>query len=242
MATGSAPGVRYEEGYAVVDPAGAANDFGDLAAALEALRDEPAMGVAVLDLQGALPATYVESEAALLGRCVLPLVAAWGGSVTPAALAAGLWCDVRAMASDTAFVELDGLHAPTVERMVEAVAPGRDPELARVDIRSIVQALTDAGAANTGAVQVLLDSGLVTEMSAPGEGLHAAEGVARMIASRGPLATQLAKEAVWRGLRMPFEQALRFETDLTLLLQTTKDRAEGVRAFVEKRPPRFRGE
>lgn len=242
MATNSAKGVRYEEGYAVVDPAGAANDFGDLATALEALRDDPGIGLAVLDLRGSLPETYVESEAAVLGRCVLPLVAAWGGSVTPAALAAGLWCDVRAMASDTRFAALEGLHAPTVERMVEVVAPGRDPELATVDIRSIVGALAEMDSPNSGAGALLLDAGLVTEIGAPGEGLHAAEGVARMIASRGPLATQLAKEAVWRGLRMPFEQALRFETDLTLLLQTTKDRAEGVRAFVEKRPPRFRGE
>ena len=38
------------------------------------------------------------------------------------------------------------------------------------------------------------------------------------------------------------EQALRFETDLTLLLQTTNDRAEGVRAFLEKRAPVFTGE
>jgi len=50
------------------------------------------------------------------------------------------------------------------------------------------------------------------------------------------------KEAIWRGLELPLEQALRFETDLTLLLQTTKDRAEGVAAFVEKRQPPFTGE
>mgnify|MGYP000981138821 CR=1 FL=1 len=56
------------------------------------------------------------------------------------------------------------------------------------------------------------------------------------------LAKRLAKEALWRGLALPLEQALRFETDLTLLLQTTKDRAEGVRAFLEKRAPVFTGE
>ena len=73
--------------------------------------------------------------------------------------------------------------------------------------------------------------------------MHAGlEAIAAAIAARGPIATRLAKEAVWRGLPQPLEQALRFETDLTLLLQTTKDRAEGVRAFLEKRPPRFTGE
>ncbi len=50
-----------------------------------------------------------------------------------------------------------------------------------------------------------------------------------------------AKEAVSRGLDMTLEQALRYETDLTIILQTTEDRAEGVRAFLEKRTPRFKG-
>ena len=40
---------------------------------------------------------------------------------------------------------------------------------------------------------------------------------------------------------MTLEQALRYETDLTIILQTTEDRAEGVRAFLEKRKPRFKG-
>ncbi|MYD29128.1 MAG: hypothetical protein F4X03_09525 [Dehalococcoidia bacterium] len=70
----------------------------------------------------------------------------------------------------------------------------------------------------------------------------ASSRAAEAVAARGPIATRLAKEAVWRGLDQPLEQALRFETDLTLLLQATKDRAEGVRAFLEKRPPDFTGE
>jgi enoyl-CoA hydratase len=65
--------------------------------------------------------------------------------------------------------------------------------------------------------------------------------LAEEIAVRGPIAVRYAKEAVLRGMEMPLEQALRFETELTVILQTTEDRAEGVRAFLEKRRPRFGG-
>lgn len=88
----------------------------------------------------------------------------------------------------------------------------------------------------------LLQAGLVTAVAAAGEAAGEARRLADVIASRGPIATRLAKEAIKRGAGQPLEQALRFETDLTLLLQTTKDRAEGVRAFLEKRPPLFTGE
>jgi enoyl-CoA hydratase/carnithine racemase len=71
--------------------------------------------------------------------------------------------------------------------------------------------------------------------------MEEAEALAGRIAAKGPIATRLAKEAVHRGLDMPLDQALRYELDLTILLQTTEDRAEGVRAFLEKRPPRFTG-
>ncbi len=88
----------------------------------------------------------------------------------------------------------------------------------------------------------LLAAGLVSKVVEPGRAVGEGRRVAEVIASRGPIATQLGKEAVWRGLAQPLEQALRYETDLTLLLQTTKDRAEGVRAFLEKRNPIFTGE
>ena len=68
-----------------------------------------------------------------------------------------------------------------------------------------------------------------------------AVALAERIASRGPIAVAYAKEAVRRGLEQPLDEALRYETDLTVILQTTEDRAEGVRAFIEKREPKFKG-
>ena len=69
----------------------------------------------------------------------------------------------------------------------------------------------------------------------------AARTLAETIAARGPIATRYAKDAIRRGADMPLAQALHYETELTILLQSTADRAEGVDAFVSKRPPRFRG-
>jgi len=65
--------------------------------------------------------------------------------------------------------------------------------------------------------------------------------VAEAILSRAPLAARLVKDAVVKGYDMTLEQGIRLEEDLYALLQTTSDRAEGVRAFLEKRKPLFRG-
>jgi enoyl-CoA hydratase len=66
-------------------------------------------------------------------------------------------------------------------------------------------------------------------------------GVAEAILSRAPVAARLVKDAVLKGFDMTLEQGIRLEEDLYALLQTTADRAEGVRAFLEKRKPLFRG-
>ncbi len=84
--------------------------------------------------------------------------------------------------------------------------------------------------------------GLVTYL-AKGRGELAQVGgrVAEAILSRAPIATRLVKDAVLKGFDMTLEQGIRLEEDLYALLQTTSDRAEGVRAFLEKRKPLFRG-
>lgn len=84
-----------------------------------------------------------------------------------------------------------------------------------------------------------LEWGLVASVSA------SADAAARMLCEelleRGPLALRLGKEAVLRAGDFTLDDGARFEHDLYVLLQTTRDRAEGVRAFLDKRRPKFQG-
>jgi len=84
--------------------------------------------------------------------------------------------------------------------------------------------------------------GLVTYLADDAGKLADTSGkVSEAILSRGPVAARLAKDAVLKGYDMTLDQGIRLEEDLYALLQTTTDRAEGVRAFLERRKPLFRG-
>ncbi len=64
--------------------------------------------------------------------------------------------------------------------------------------------------------------------------------IGQTMASKAFLALKYTKEAVIKGLDLTLEQGLCLEADLYCLLQTTEDRTEGIRAFLEKRHPKFK--
>jgi enoyl-CoA hydratase len=71
--------------------------------------------------------------------------------------------------------------------------------------------------------------------------LDEAKKMALQIAQKGPVATRLAKDAVLKAFDTPLEEGLQFERRNFYLLFSTEDMKEGVTAFVEKRPPHFKG-
>jgi enoyl-CoA hydratase len=68
------------------------------------------------------------------------------------------------------------------------------------------------------------------------------ERVARTIAGKAPLAVAAIKRTILRGQDVALPTANELETATFASLFGTRDRSEGMRAFVEKRPPVFTGE
>ncbi|MBI1886073.1 MAG: enoyl-CoA hydratase/isomerase family protein [Chloroflexi bacterium] len=216
----------------------------DLAGACEAIEGDEDVRVVVLSggegplFSGGWDSTLLAGEGvptdafACLAELPRPVVCALNGDAFSAGLEMALACDVRVAAQGARF------GFPEVGLGLIPMGGGSQ-RLARAVGRTWAAQLIMAGEPIDAGEALRI--GLVSRVVPRGKLLAEAEAVAGRIAERGPLAVRYAKEAVSRGVEMTLEQALRYETDLTVILQTTEDRAEGVRAFLEKRKPKFRG-
>jgi 2-oxoglutaroyl-CoA hydrolase len=83
--------------------------------------------------------------------------------------------------------------------------------------------------------------GLITQAVANG-GLDAAVGaLASELAEKAPLALRTLKMVLNRGADAPLDTALELERKAYAWLRSTHDYEEGVRSFLDKRPPKYQG-
>jgi enoyl-CoA hydratase/carnithine racemase len=211
----------------------AADDAETRVVTLEALGDAFCLGwQSGMEAKAMLRLAEIADGFSSVAQILKPTIAVLQGDAISAGLELSLACDMR-LASESAHF---GLTEVADGRLPMAGGTQRLPRLI-----GRAKALEMVLTAESIDANEALACGLVNRV-VPSERLAAeAEALARSIAERGPIAAAYAKEAVLRGLDMPLDQALRLENELTIILQTTEDRAEGVRAFLEKRQPRFHG-
>ncbi len=167
---------------------------------------------------------------AALSGLIIPTIAAIEGQALGEGLELALACDLR-VAAEGAQLGLPQVGQGSLpagggtQRLARLVGPGRATEML------ILGQPVSAAAAH--------EMGLVNRLTAPGEALAQALALAETIARGAPWAVRFLKEAVNKGLDLTLEQGLRLEGDLSFLLFSTADRAEGLRAFLERRTPHF---
>ena len=179
-------------------------------------------------MQAGAPADPFAGIAAL----PMPVIAALQGSVASAGLELALCADIRIASADARF---------SLTELSQGLLPlaGGSQRLTRIAGRGPASSLLLLGEEMDAAAA--LRCGLCSRVVPTGELLSGAEALASRVAERGPIALRYAKEAVRQGIELSLDQGLRLELDLSIILQTTADRAEGVKAFLEKRQPNFEG-
>lgn len=145
-----------------------------------------------------------------------------------------------ALAADLRIAGQSATFAITSSRIGTVAGAGGTQRLPRVV--GIANALDMLFAAEPIDSQEALRIGLINRRTADGGALGEAVRLAGHYATRAPLSLAFVKRAVHRGMQMDLASAIEFETMLVTTVYGTADKAEGISAFLEKRPARFKGE
>src|SRR5687767_6883977 len=228
----------------------------DLAEALEAMGSDRAIRVVVLTGAGRafcaggdvsfmaelIERRDVDEFSRLLGaarRVVLairqmnkPVIGAINGLASGAGCNLALACDLRIASTEAmfsqSFVKL-GLHPDWggTYFLPHLVTPNRACEMFFLgDVMSADEALR---------------LNIVNRVVAPEDLDPAVRELAERIRDAPPISIAAAKQAVYLSQSAELEEMLRYETEVQLRCFESEDGREGIRAFLEKRPPRFTG-
>lgn len=164
--------------------------------------------------------------------CPVPVIAAVNGLAAGGGFELALACHLRVVATHAKFslpeIRLGVIPAyGGTQRLPRLVGKGR-----------ALEAMLNAAEISAAEAQRL---GLVNRVVEASELLNEALAQADEIARQAPLAIRACLAAVTRGLEMPLAEGLALEAELFSGLFATEDMREGTRAFLEKRPPVFKG-
>jgi len=167
----------------------------------------------------------------LLEQSPKPVIAAVNGYAFGGGCELALACHMR-LASENAVLGLPEVKLGIIpgyggtQRLPRLVGPGRALEL----ILSARNVKADE------AERI----GLVNRVVPQAELVAEAVKLAQAILKNGPLAVTAALECVVRGMQLPLEQGLRFESGRFGILAASEDMHEGLQAFLDKRPASFK--
>jgi enoyl-CoA hydratase/carnithine racemase len=164
--------------------------------------------------------------------CPRPIIAAVNGAAAGAGMNIALACDMRIASSAAKFSQA------FVKR---GLSPDWGGSYFLPRIVGTAKACELLFTGDTIDAAEALRLGIVNAVVAPEELMPAAYRLARKIADGPPVAIQGTKRAVYHNQDVDLRAALEFETFAQVVARETEDVKEGVRAFMEKRAPVFRG-
>ncbi len=167
-----------------------------------------------------------------ISECPKPLIAAIEGFALGGGLELALCADIIIAGEDAR------LGLPEVK---VGILPGGGgtQKLARLVGRHRAMLLVMTGRIFSGADAH--DMGVVSEVTPTGQALTRSIEIAREIAAMPPISVKQIKEIINAGLNAPLDTALMLERKAFQLQFATRDQKEGMRAFLEKRKPKFEG-
>ncbi|XP_016360426.1 methylglutaconyl-CoA hydratase, mitochondrial [Sinocyclocheilus anshuiensis] len=172
-----------------------------------------------------------------LGTLPMPMIAAIDGAALGGGLEMALACDIRVAASSAKM----GLVETKLAIIPGAGGTQRLPRTVGV---SVAKELIFAARVLSGdeAKSLGLVNHAVEQNKAGDAAYLRALDLAREFIPQGPIAIRMAKLAINQGIEVDLKTGLAIEEACYAQVIPTKDRLEGLQAFKEKRPPRYKGE
>jgi 3-hydroxypropionyl-coenzyme A dehydratase len=160
-----------------------------------------------------------------------PTICAANGHVLAGSLGVALCCDLI-VAKETATFGTPEINVGAFPFMIMALIYRNVPRKKTNELLLLGERIS---------AEQAREIGIVNRVVPEGEFDAAVDDWATKLAGKSPVLMKLGKDAMYRQLDMPFEDALDFLRSQLSLAFTTEDIQEGVKAFFEKREPNWTG-